>query len=109
MADTNHFFPFYAVLPPDLLARAYRSTAGQSAWARADALRVVALAQCHGHIVSLIETWLPTRPGASPLIDDWEDGGAISAQTFIETFRWEPTDDADRDLDVVFAIWARPF
>ena len=106
VTDNKHFFPFYAVLPLNLLDRAYRDSEGELAWARADALQVVALAQHHGYTISLIEAWLPTRPGASPLIDDWQSGGPTSAEAFIETFRWEPVVDADRGLDVVSAIWA---
>ena len=30
----------------------------------------------------------------------------MSAIAFVETSRWKPTDDADRDLDVVFDISA---
>ena len=108
MADAQHFFPFYAVLPPDLLDRAYRSTAGQLAWDRADALRVVALAQRRGYEIIGVATWLPNGPRVIPLIDDWGERRPMTATAFIETFRWEPTDDADRGLKVHFDIWAEP-
>ncbi len=98
-------FTYYALLPPDLLARAYMA-GRERAWTRADAVRVVTILRERGHRVLDVETWLPTRPGPTPLIDDWDEDRPMSAIAFIETFRWKPTDGADRDLDVVFNISA---
>ena len=99
------FQAWYSLLPRDILDRAYKA-GGELAWTRADALRVVALVGSHGYRVIGVDTWLPTRPGPTPLVDDWDESRPMSATAFIETFRWKPTDDADRHLDVVFNISA---
>ena len=98
-------FAYYAILPRDLLDRAYLA-GRERAWARADSIRVVTILQEHGHRILDVETWLPTRPGPTPLIDDWDESRPMSAIAFIKTFRWEPMNDADRDLEVVFDISA---
>ena len=98
-------FAYYTILPRDLLDRAY--VAGRErAWVRADAVRVVTILQERGYRILDVETWLPTRPGPTPLIDDWDEDRPMSATAFIETFQWKPTDDAGRDLEVVFNISA---
>ncbi len=85
---------WFALLPPDLSERAYRHH-GEMAWDRSDALRVVALVERHGYEVSIIEIWLPTRPGptlSGQFVYDWTDAYDISAATFIETFDWDERD-----------------
>ncbi len=94
---------WYALLPPDIAARAYQ-TGGEMAGERSDALRVVALLQRHGYEIIGVDTWLPKGPRVIPLIDDWDERRPMSATAFIETFQWEPTDDADRGLKLHFTI-----
>ena len=97
----NDFFAWYFILPQELVDRAHQS--GQElAWARDDALRVADLLQRHGYCIAGVDTWLPTRPGPSPLIDDWSVDRPLSATQFIETFRWDPTEATDRELPVHF-------
>ncbi len=94
---------WYALLPPDIAARAYNYN-GELAWTRADALAVVALLERHGYEIIGVDTWLLTQPGPTPLIDDWNERRSMPAAAFIEAFRWEPVEDANRGLDVHFNI-----
>ena len=94
---------WYVLLPPDIAARALRDN-GELAWTRADALQVVAMLQRHGYAVIGVDTWLPTRPGLTPLIDNWDERRPMSAAAFIETFQWQPVVDANRGLQVHFNI-----
>ena len=106
---------WYAILPPDLVQRAYRASDArlawdELAWTRPDALAVARFVQERGYDVFSIEPWLPTRPGPTPLIDDWaqEDDRGMSAEEFITTFRWTPTESEDAGLEVYFAIDVEP-
>ena len=95
---------WYALLPPDIAARAYNYN-GELAWTRADALAVVALLERHRYEIIGVDTWLPTQPGLTSLIDDWDERRPMSAAAFIETFRWEAVEDANRGLEIHFNIW----
>ncbi len=53
-----------------------------------------------------VETWLPTRPGPTPLINDWDEARGGSALAFVQTFAWKPIDAAHRGLDVHFTMIA---
>ncbi len=96
---------WYADLPREILGRAYNSN-GELAWARSDAIWIVEFLQKNGFRVVDIETWLPTRPGPTPLIDDWDETRGGSALAFVQTFAWEPLDEADRGLKVHFTMIA---
>ena len=97
-------YEWYALLPPDILDRAYTSAEGEMAFGRPDALRVVSLLQERDYRIGSIETWLPSRPGPVPLIDDWDETSAIPALRFIETFDLENKYGRDRGLPVYFSI-----
>jgi len=74
-----------SILPEDILRRAYHSE-NELAWNRSDALRVATILQDRGYRIIGVDTWLPTRPGPTPLIEDWYESHALSALDFIKTF-----------------------
>lgn len=97
-------FTWYDFLPLELLHRAYSSQGGELAWARADALAVVDLLVARGFRIFSIDTWLPTRPGPTPLIDDWFCDNAMSASDFIRTFQRVSAEAAREGFVPYFAI-----
>ncbi len=101
-------FTWYGFLPLELLRRAYSSQGGELAWARADALAVVELLVARGFRIFSVDTWLPTQPGPTPLIDDWFCSNAMSASDFIRTFQRVPAEAVSIGLVPYFAIDAEP-
>ena len=96
---------WHSILPQDLLGRAYRASNGELAWARSDAIEVARTLLNKEYQILAIETWLPTRPGPSPLIDDWDENRAVSPVDFIKTFQWEMIDPAHLGLQPYFNIF----
>ena len=85
--SAGQLLAWYAILPSELLRRAYDD--GEYAWSRADALPVVAFLEAQGYRISSVDTWLATRPGPTALID----GGphpSPSAAAFIAAFEGPP-------------------
>lgn len=96
---------WYDRLPRELFDRAYDSH-GELAWCRLDALRIGAWLEAEGYKIIGIDTWLPTYPGPTPLIDDWDKRRGMSALVFIRTFSSEPWHDERRGRKVFFALMA---
>lgn len=100
-------------IPPEIATRAYRA-AGEFAWARDDALRVVEALKEKHFIILGVEVWLPTEPGPtipSPILYVWSlqsVGGtptyARSATEFIRDFGWADDDEDNEDSEPYFNL-----
>src|SRR4051812_21128073 len=71
MKMEKNWMDWYKILPPDLVQSAYKS-ANELAWPKEQALRVVDLLNANGYVILGVDSWLPTKPGPSPLIFDWD-------------------------------------
>jgi hypothetical protein len=99
-----------SILPPDLVARAYRYK-NEIAWTKEDALTVVAAIERQGWSVLGIDAWKATTPGPTPLCDDWSDYGIgrfpgypETPSEFIRRFPWQSFSPGYPGIDVHFAI-----
>lgn len=105
------------LLPEGLRRAAYRS-GSEKAWNRQDAVRVVKILSSNGYTILGVDVWLATNPGPTiptPFVYDWslESGSAIvgyprSADEFIRTFKWDPTDKSHGGREPYFNILAEP-
>lgn len=98
---TNQLDVFAALLPSDLLDRAF--TAGNEfAWSRADAIKTIDLLQNKGKDVIGADVWIPSLHGpiiSERFVYDWSAPGEDSvpnwphsALEFVRTFQWDPED-----------------
>ncbi len=101
----THREDWYGHLPRELIDRAYDAD-GELAWCRPDALRIGAWLEAEGYSIIGINTWLPTYPSPTPLIDDWNERRGLSALVCIQTFSSEPWHDERRGPKVFFALMA---
>lgn len=83
----------------DLLPASYRDPAylfgSEYAWPRDMAIEVISLLERHGRRVIGVETWIPTRPGPTPVIYDWDEhihtripSFGRTPSEFIRAFSW---------------------
>jgi hypothetical protein len=96
-------------LPAALQARAYRAGA-EHAWAREDALAVIAALAARGHTVIGVDVWLATDPGPTipgPFVYDWSAAQGGTAAQFIAGFAWDPADTSHGGQPPWFALTVR--
>jgi hypothetical protein len=104
---------WYRLLPPSLGEAAYKS-GNKMAWSKEGALRVIALLEENGYSIDGVDVWLPTKPGPTPLIRDWDsekiDSKALPATpaAFVCSFQLNSPEGATPGLEPVFNIWAEP-
>jgi len=89
---------------------AYRAGA-ELAWPRDQALRVLDLLNKKKYIIVGVETWIPTKPGPTPLINDWtperakkSDSFPQTAQNFVSAFKRDPAENGG--VATIFCISA---
>jgi hypothetical protein len=99
----REIFAWHSLLPPETVRQAYRSYE-EMAWPRPDAEQVINLLQAEGYKIVSIDTWLPTTPGPTPLIRDWDGTRAISALDFVKTFDPENKLGENLGLETYFNI-----
>src|SRR5258705_12481419 len=100
-------------LPDDLLESAYRANT-ESAWNRQDAIRVVQVLSSLGYRILGVDIWLPTDPGPTiptPFVYDWtcradtpSKSYPLSAEEFIRSFDWHPSDESHLGMEPYFNI-----
>jgi hypothetical protein len=95
---------WHSRLSPELLNRAYKESPGELAWPKSDAVKVAAMLQDQGYQILGIDAWLPTRPGPTPLIRDWDETYPMSCTDYIKTFELMPVEQSHPDLEPYFAF-----
>lgn len=92
MSKIIHREEWYTFLPPDLLQGVHKYD-NEWVWCREQALPIMDWLNANGHVVTDIETWMPTLPGPTPLINNWNQNRAypsppfpMLARNFIATF-----------------------
>ncbi len=110
---TNELDLFAALLPPDLIERAFRSR-DELAWARSDASEAIDRLEKAGITILGVDVWSPSPRGpiVSPhFVYDWMAGvrGTVpgwpsSAREFVRTFDWDPDDTVCKDLEPYFNL-----
>lgn len=102
-----------AVLPPELLKRAFRSR-NEFAWARSDALEAVDRLEKAGVTILGVDVWIPSAGG--PIISrhfvyDWTAGARdtvpgwpSTAQEFVRTFEWDSEDTGCKGQEPYFNL-----
>ncbi len=95
---------WHSLLSPELLSRAYKESPGELAWLKPDAVKVARLLQDLGYHILGVDAWLPTRPGPTPLIRDWDETYPMSCIDYINTFELMPVEQSHPDLQPHFAF-----
>ena len=107
-------------IPDDLLAGAYFAQNGEPAWARNDALNVIAWATTSCIPVLGVEIWIPTTPGPTiptPFIYTFEptqvqgesksqlgDRANGEAAEYVRSFDWDQGDTVHHGIEPFFNI-----
>ena len=95
---------WHSILSPELFNRAYKESHGELAWQKPDALTVASLLQDQGYQILGVDVWLPTRPGPTPLIRDWDEKYPMSCIDYIEMFELIPSERSHPDLEPCFTF-----
>lgn len=107
-------------LPESLQTNAYRA-AGEAAWPRLEALRVIDCLTNQGIAMLGVEIWLPTHPGPTiptPILYTWEAAAREAGETwpefvtrakklareYIDQFTWDEADTAHKSLTPYFNL-----
>ena len=99
----------------DLLPASYRNPAylfgDEYAWPRDMAIKVISLLERRDRRVIGVDTWIPTRPGPTPVIYDWDEnrhtripGFGRTPSEFVRTFSWDMAKVDERELQPYFNL-----
>jgi len=104
---------WYVLLPANLKDTAY-STGKELAWPKQEALQVINLLTANSYAVFVVEPWLPTKPGPTPLVRNWPEVNSarnnlppLTAEEFVQNFELIPSERNLNGLTPVFNIWAK--
>jgi hypothetical protein len=103
----KNWMAWYKKLPSDLLQAAYRSSSGDLAWPKEQALQALKILGDNGYEIYGVDPWLATQPGPTPIIYDWplRTMPNLTASQFIEQFdALYPGNTLETNSNVVFNI-----